>query len=248
MKLGMGVDMGAAKSAGEAPVDPALEAAPSTVEKAVLAGSGHFIFNGTNQLIGTTADLFGNATNSNVVGAPARGPNGGYLMTESTANDNYLYETFSELNVGFPSPKTLIVCFRRNGTSDNAGLVIGSSATTSYLGAFENGITGPQALQAGTHRAGVFRYRRGATNGTVSVTATRDALHDAIYQSTTDVVCFGAVQCTLSQGRAYFGRFGPAASTYNMEAEILGWAVIGSVLSTDVFAAMTWLQTWAPDS
>lgn len=236
----MGLGMGSRGGGGGPSAPTALSTAPASLERAMLASEGHFVFNGSNQLTGFAAtDLLGVANNSTITGAPIKGPNGGFAMTEATGDTNYVTTTLSELSVTYPGTRTLLVCFKRNGTADTAGVLAGVTET-SFLGAFENGITGVQTLYQNSRCENFFS--RGSS---VSAAANRDALHDLFYTGTA-TTAVGMSKARAAGGICRWGRYHPAATTYHMEAEILGWAVIGSTVTADIYEACTWLETWAP--
>lgn len=239
MILGLGTGFAYPKVAGGTPVvpDTPLNTAPSTVERAMF--SDQFVFNGSNQLTGFTNDIFGNAHNSALLGAPAKGENGGYVMSEATANTNYVQTTLSELNVTFPSTRTVHMVYKKRLASDNAGVLIGGNTDTKYLGAFENGVTGSQSLES-ISRTQNYRAR----GSTKSPSPTRDQLHDLVY-SDTDVIAVAMIGAIIADGICRWGRYRPVATTYHMEIEVLGWAVSGSKVLADVDEVNTWLERWA---
>ena len=229
------------RSLSEPSAPTALSTAPATLERAMLAGEGHFVFNGSDELTGfSTTDLMDVANDSTVTGAPVKGPNGGFMITEATADANYVTTTIPQIFVNYPGTRTLLVCFKRNGVSDDAGMLVGVTAT-SFLGAFENGVTTSEVLYANSRCENFI-----SKESIVSAGATRNDLHDLVYPGTA-VTSVAMSKVRAVGGICRWGRYNSAATTYHMEAEILGWAVINSVITADINEANEWLETWAPN-
>ena len=153
-----------------------------------------------------------------LVGAPAEGPNGGYMMTEATGNANHVRVNADWLASGLSTGVHMAVVYKKNGTADTIATLLGTTSSGDYIGVAQSG-SGTTTVNNGATTCAEFRIKEASID---PLATTRGALWTATLGDTvTKSVAFKDISST-SVFDLYPGFYRTATPTLHAEAEILG--------------------------
>lgn len=150
---------------------------------------------------------------TSIIGSPAEGPNGGFMLTEATAGANYVKSVWAGTSGPDPSGAHVAIAFRRNSTADNRTILIGAANTNEYTLQAQSGlVASAKGLKA--------NYGNVITNTTNYPAITKDELwQGALADTNLNIVL--AEDIRMDTGEFFWGRYG--APSYSAEIEVLGF-------------------------